>query len=193
MKTRFLALCVALLPLMACGNSAGAQAEIKPAPAAAIKPDDPRVALAAKIPGAHPEDLRPTPVPGIYELTHGADISYVTADAKYVFSGDLFRITTQGDFPNLTGNAARRDAAREARGHPRIRNAGVWPGQCRAHHHRVHGRRLPLVPQAALAAGRLQQARHPRALPVLPAHGSRYTFLVQGRGRVVARPIATRR
>lgn len=102
MKTRLFALCAALLPLMACGDSAGAQAEVTTAPTAAIKPDDPRVALAAKIPGTHPEDLRATPVQGIYELTHGSDISYVTADAKYVFSGDLFRITAQGDFPNLT-------------------------------------------------------------------------------------------
>jgi thiol:disulfide interchange protein DsbC len=63
---------------------------------------DPRLALAAKIPGAKPEDLRATPVAGIYELTHGADISYVSADAKYVFAGDMYRISSGGDFPNLS-------------------------------------------------------------------------------------------
>jgi thiol:disulfide interchange protein DsbC len=73
-----------------------------------VKSGDPRIALAAKIPGARPEDLRATPVPGIFELVHGTDVSYVTADAKYVFSGDLYQITDHGDFPNLT-DARRRE------------------------------------------------------------------------------------
>jgi thiol:disulfide interchange protein DsbC len=67
-----------------------------------ISPDDPRVALAAKIPNTRPEDLRETPVAGIYEISHGAEVSYVTADAKYVFSGDLYQITANGEFPNLS-------------------------------------------------------------------------------------------
>ena len=40
---------------------------------------DPRVEVAAHIPGTRPEELRATAVPGIYELTRGADIVYVTA------------------------------------------------------------------------------------------------------------------
>src|SRR5690349_5631963 len=107
MKTRLLLLCAALSPLMACGDSKGAQAEVAhqvvtpaavvAAPAAGIKPDDPRMALAARIPGAKPEDLRATPVPGVYELSHGTDLSYVTADAKYVFSGDLYQVNDKGE------------------------------------------------------------------------------------------------
>jgi thiol:disulfide interchange protein DsbC len=94
---RFLALVlVALMPL------AGFAAD-KPA----IDKSDPRIALAAKIPGAKPEDLRATPVPGIYELTHGADVSYVSADAKYLFAGDMYRVATQGDFPNLSEDRRR--------------------------------------------------------------------------------------
>jgi thiol:disulfide interchange protein DsbC len=112
MKPRFLLLCASLLPLMACGDSVGAATDsaaathaapqAAPVPAQELAADDPRVALAAKIPGAKPEDLRATPVTGVYELVHGADISYITVDAKYVFSGDLFQITTRGDFPNLS-------------------------------------------------------------------------------------------
>ena len=49
-------------------------------------------AIAARIPGAKPEDLRATPIPGIYELRHGAEIIYVTADGKYAFAGDLYRL-----------------------------------------------------------------------------------------------------
>jgi thiol:disulfide interchange protein DsbC len=112
MKTRFLLMCAALAPLMACGASAGAPpdssaappsaAKAAPSAAPAVAPDDPRVALAAKIPGVKPEDLRATPVTGVFELTHKADISYVTADAKYVFAGDLYQVTARGEFPNLS-------------------------------------------------------------------------------------------
>ncbi len=114
MKIRLLIISCAMLPLMACGASVGAQADAAAAPAATasapadIQDGDPRIALAAKIPGARPQDLRATPVPGIFELTHGTDVSYVTADARYVFSGDLYRITSHGDFPNLT-EARRRE------------------------------------------------------------------------------------
>jgi thiol:disulfide interchange protein DsbC len=60
-----------------------------PAAANAAKAD-PRVAIAAKIPGARPEDLRQSPVPGIYELARGADVVYVTPDGRYAFIGDLY-------------------------------------------------------------------------------------------------------
>lgn len=98
-----------LAPLAACSggdaaaaNPAVAAPTVATAAAPAVSSDDPRVALAAKIPGAKPEDLRATPVPGIYELVHGADISYVSADAGFVFAGDLYRVTASGDFPNLS-------------------------------------------------------------------------------------------
>jgi thiol:disulfide interchange protein DsbC len=121
MKIRFILLAAALLPLMACGDSAGAAAEAnapanratgEKAPGAAAS-GDVRAALAAKIPGTKPEDLRETPVPGIFELAHDGDLSYVTADARYVFSGDLYQVTARGDFPNLS--EARRNELRLAR------------------------------------------------------------------------------
>jgi len=67
---------------------------------------DPRVELAGKIPGAKPEDLRSSPIPGIYELTRGADIAYVSADGKYAIAGDLYDISSNN---NLT-ESKRRDA-----------------------------------------------------------------------------------
>lgn len=104
MKTRIALLCALVLPLLACGQEGAAQ---KPAAAKAVAAGDPRIALAAKIPGAKPEDLRVTPVPGIFELTHGTDISYITADAAYVFAGDLYQVTKTGDFPNLSEDRRR--------------------------------------------------------------------------------------
>ncbi|HXC57908.1 MAG TPA: DsbC family protein [Steroidobacteraceae bacterium] len=99
-----------LLPLVACAQDSAkptapgaAPATSKPSAAApAVGKDDPRVLLAAKIPGSKPEDFRATPVPGIFELVHGNDISYVSADAKYVFAGDMYRVSDKGDFPNLS-------------------------------------------------------------------------------------------
>jgi thiol:disulfide interchange protein DsbC len=92
-----------LLPLCACAKAAA------PAAPAAPKMDasDPRVALSARIPDTKPEDLRATPVPGIYELTHGADITYVSADGKFVFAGDMYSVSDKGDFPNLTESRRR--------------------------------------------------------------------------------------
>ena len=110
MSIRHKLLIAVLLPLVACAQDGGkpsASNAASPATkAAAANPatgkDDPRVLLAAKIPGAKPEDFRATPVPGIFELIHGNDISYVSADAKYVFAGDMYRVSEKGDFPNLS-------------------------------------------------------------------------------------------
>ena len=126
MNTRLLLLCTTVLPLMACGDSVGAAAETVTEPTAAaatsaiaataapaVVAGDPRIALAAKIPGTKPEDLRATQIPGIFELVHNADVSYVTADAKYVFTGDLYQIAAQGDFPNLS--ESRRQELRRAK------------------------------------------------------------------------------
>jgi thiol:disulfide interchange protein DsbC len=54
-------------------------------------PADPRAALATQI-GAHADELRATPISGVYELTRGSDIAYVTADGKYAFTGDLIEL-----------------------------------------------------------------------------------------------------
>lgn len=67
---------------------------------------DPRIELAGKIPGAKPENLRASPIPGIYEMTRGADVAYVSSDGKFAIVGDLYDIKSNA---NLTENK-RRDA-----------------------------------------------------------------------------------
>lgn len=62
-------------------------------------------AVAARVPGAKAEDMRGTPIPGIYELKRGAELVYVTADGKYGFAGDLYRLA---DSANLS-DARRRE------------------------------------------------------------------------------------
>jgi thiol:disulfide interchange protein DsbC len=67
---------------------------------------DPRIDIAGKIPGAKPENLRPSPIAGVYEMTRGADVAYVSSDGKYAIVGDLYDIKSNA---NLTENK-RRDA-----------------------------------------------------------------------------------
>jgi thiol:disulfide interchange protein DsbC len=69
--------------------------------------NDPRVQLAAKIPGTKPEDLSPSPIPGIYEMRQGADIAYVSADGRYAISGDLYDIRSKVNLTESTRRAAR--------------------------------------------------------------------------------------
>lgn len=65
---------------------------------------DPRVTVASKVPGARPEDVHATPIPGIYEIIRGTDAAYVTADGKYAIAGDLYDLRTN---VNLTDKERR--------------------------------------------------------------------------------------
>lgn len=58
---------------------------------------DPRVAIAKQLPGAKPEDLRPSPIPGVWEWVNGADIAYVSSDGKYAIDGDLYDLAKKDD------------------------------------------------------------------------------------------------
>jgi thiol:disulfide interchange protein DsbC len=60
--------------------------------AADAPPVDPRVDIAKKIPGAKVDDLRPSPISGIYEFHRDGDVGYVTSDGRYFLSGDLYDI-----------------------------------------------------------------------------------------------------
>src|SRR5690242_5659036 len=64
--------------------------------------------LAKKIPGAKPEDVRPSPISGMYEISLGTSTGYISADGKYLISGDLYEVETK---TNLTEE--RRTVVRE--------------------------------------------------------------------------------
>ena len=78
---------------------------VKAAPAAV--PADVRARVVAKLPGATPDDVSASPIPGLYEVTMGGLIAYVSEDGKYLVSGSVYDLDTQ---LNLT--ASRRNAAR---------------------------------------------------------------------------------
>jgi thiol:disulfide interchange protein DsbC len=104
--TRHLA-AISVLMLGAC--SAGwvcAQATNAPAQSTSsgdphsADPQDPRVALLKRLPaGAKLEDLRLSPIPGIFEFAQGADVSYLTADGKYFIDGNIYDMDSR---ENLT-------------------------------------------------------------------------------------------
>ena len=68
--------------------SQSAFAQTGAAGAAAAKPD-PRATIVKKIDGIKLEDVRISPVTGVYEVTHGSDISYISGDGRYAILGDL--------------------------------------------------------------------------------------------------------
>jgi thiol:disulfide interchange protein DsbC len=73
------------------------------AQAAGAKPD-PREAIAKKV-DVKVEDVRKSPVEGIYEVTRGAEVSYATGDARYfIVGGDLYDVETDA---NITENRRR--------------------------------------------------------------------------------------
>jgi thiol:disulfide interchange protein DsbC len=74
------------------------------APPAAASPATDTAIPAAIPPGAKPEDVRPTPVPGLFEVRRGADVLYMTQDGKYALIGDLYQLSTHN---NLTEDRRR--------------------------------------------------------------------------------------
>lgn len=47
-------------------------------------------ALAAKLPGVEVEQIQATPIPGIWEVSVGRQVVYVSEDGRYLLRGDLF-------------------------------------------------------------------------------------------------------
>src|SRR5271170_7135112 len=77
----------------------GAAMNLRAAPAEQ-PPADPRAALLKLLPaGSKLDDLQPSPIPGIYELIQGAEVSYLTADGKYFIDGNLYDMKSRD---NLT-------------------------------------------------------------------------------------------
>jgi thiol:disulfide interchange protein DsbC len=82
-----------------------------PAPGA-----DPRIALLKKLPaGSKLDDLRPSPIAGVYEYVQGAEVSYITADGKYFIDGNVYDMESRA---NLT---------EDMRAHARVALIGAVP------------------------------------------------------------------
>jgi thiol:disulfide interchange protein DsbC len=94
----------AVLTLLFCAAATSARAAAVEQPTAA----DPRVALLKLLPaGTKLEDLRPSPIAGIYEFTQGAEISYLTADGKYFIDGNLYDMKSRDNLTEAVRTHAR--------------------------------------------------------------------------------------
>jgi len=115
-----LALC--FTALVAAGAMAATPAQ-KPAKAAAAStpaavtavPAEVRARVVAKLPGAGPEDVAASPIPGLYEVTMGGLIAYVSADGKYLVSGSIYDLATETNLTAKRRNDARAKALAAAR------------------------------------------------------------------------------
>jgi thiol:disulfide interchange protein DsbC len=97
------------VPARAAGEKQKPPAAKPPAakPSPANVPPDVRARVVSKLQGASPDDVAMSPIPGLYEVTMGGLIAYVSADGKYLLSGNVYDLDSQ---VNLT--ATRRNAAR---------------------------------------------------------------------------------
>jgi len=97
---------IVLLSLVSATVPFTVSAADQPAAAAgAPSAQDPRAALAKKIPGgAKADELRASPIQGVYEFARGTEIAYVSEDGKYAIAGDLYELGTDR---NLTENTRR--------------------------------------------------------------------------------------
>ena len=87
----------ALSSLFLAAASVHAATASGPADASAA---DPRFALLKLLPaGSKLEDLQPSPIPGIFEYTQGADVSYLTMDGKFFIDGSIYDMKSRD---NLT-------------------------------------------------------------------------------------------
>ena len=60
--------------------------------------EDVRAKIAERL-DVRPEDIRPSPVPGLFEVVSGSDVGYVSADGRFYVDGDVFDMETRA---NLT-------------------------------------------------------------------------------------------
>jgi thiol:disulfide interchange protein DsbC len=96
------------LVLCALGLGAPVPAAEQGQAAAASPAADPRVAILKLLPaGSKLEDLRPSPIPGIYEFMQGAEISYLTADGKYFIDGNVYDMGTRENLTEALRTRAR--------------------------------------------------------------------------------------
>lgn len=69
---------------------------------------DAKARIAASFPGVSAEDVRPSPIPGLYEVTAGPIVVYASADGRYLFRGEIHDMKTDR---NLTEERTRQARA----------------------------------------------------------------------------------
>jgi thiol:disulfide interchange protein DsbC len=119
---RIKSLVLGLSAFIAAGAMAATPASKPAGPAAAPAsaassaiPADVRARVVAKLPGASPADVGRSPIPGLYEVTMGGLIAYVSEDGKYLVSGSIYDLATEANLTAKRRNDARAKALAAAR------------------------------------------------------------------------------
>lgn len=73
----------------------GALSLSAPLPAAQDELAAVREVLQQLIPDQKPDSLKPTALPGIYEVSYGTTVLYLNKDGRYLFQGDLIDLKTE--------------------------------------------------------------------------------------------------
>ena len=63
--------------------------------------------LAKLIPGTKPDAVAESVIPGLYQVTYGPDVIYITRDGRYVLQGDLLATDTRKNLTEKIRAAAR--------------------------------------------------------------------------------------
>lgn len=72
------------------------------------KSADPRALIAEKFPGLSAKDVHPSKIKGVYEVRIGADSVYVSADGRYVISGDMYDLDSRENLTEQSRSTERR-------------------------------------------------------------------------------------
>jgi thiol:disulfide interchange protein DsbC len=102
MKSRILLVLAAAFVSGAALAQTGIAANPVAAPSA--KAPDARAVIVKKLDGLKVEDVRNSPVNGVFEITRGSDVSYVSSDGRYAIVGDMIDLDSDA---NLSENRRR--------------------------------------------------------------------------------------
>ncbi len=69
-----------------------------------------RTALKDIIPGSGPDKITPSPIPGLFEVTIGPQLFYVSEDGRYMVQGHLFDVTSRKDLTEARQGELRKAA-----------------------------------------------------------------------------------
>jgi thiol:disulfide interchange protein DsbC len=68
-----------------------------------------KATIAKKFPDVQVDNVRPSPMKGVYEVLMGSDMAYVSADGKFLIAGDLYEIDTRTNLTEASRQKARID------------------------------------------------------------------------------------
>lgn len=88
-----------------------------------------RAAMEAVMPGQAPDSIAPAPVAGLYQVAYGARLFYISADGRYLISGDLFDLQQRSNLTEEWRGKARQAALSASKG-----SMIVYPAKGKAKH-----------------------------------------------------------